>query len=170
MKLFTCQTIEPMNFNKRGHHILESIRCNGETMVNVCYPLRFDKKLGKLVPSPTVFWLVSKSMKKSISHLEERGLIPEFERIIKNNFELLESIKSQHERYRDMRWNMLTIEHQEYVKTNGWTEEFQTGIGGIRNWDAVKCLHLHYAHYCHSRDNAIGQMVSDHLIKMELTP
>ncbi len=66
-------------------------------------------------------------------------------------------MREQHERYRLLRWSLLSAEHQQYVVESGWKEKFdKTGIAGLENWVSVKCLHAHFAHFCYHGDNLIG--------------
>jgi hypothetical protein len=36
----------------------------------------------------------------------------------------------------------------------------ERGIGGLQDWDRVKCLHMHYAHHL-VRENVIGQWIAE---------
>ena len=55
--------------------------------------------------------------------------------------------------------------HDEYIALRNSLAETQTykhlgGIGGIRSFLQVKCLHAHYAHYAAGHDNIIGLDIS----------
>ena len=146
-------------YNRKGYKVLDQLYDNEFYVGDFIYPLRYNIKLDQLVPNPTIFWLESDKYHAQISNLERDGLIGKWESELAKNPEKLDLFSKQHQRYRDFRWNLLIPEHQEYVIQKGWKSKFESGIGGIRNWDSIKCLHLHFAHYCHNRDNIIGQMV-----------
>ncbi|HIC96436.1 TPA: DUF501 domain-containing protein, partial [Candidatus Bipolaricaulota bacterium] len=42
-------------------------------------------------------------------------------------------------------------------------------IGGLADWDKVKCLHLHYAHHL-ARGNIVGRWVEDRFSLKECGP
>jgi hypothetical protein len=35
------------------------------------------------------------------------------------------------------------------------------GIGGLRDWEQIRCLHMHYAHHL-CGNNVIGQWLDEH--------
>jgi hypothetical protein len=50
----------------------------------------------------------------------------------------------------------------------GYTALFDTyGIGGLRDWQQVRCLHMQYAHHL-CGENVIGQWLDQHYGLSEL--
>lgn len=138
--------------------------------VVLLYPLKSDLKAYKakqrtaIEPFPTIYWLVSKDLKARVSLLESQGKLQEIQQRLKLSIEALASIKSSHEQYASMRWNMLTENDKFLVEKMKWRYPLQNvGIGGIQDFTYVKCLHVHYAHYLGSngKENIIGHWVQE---------
>jgi hypothetical protein len=115
-------------------------------------------------PFPTIYWLICPILKKELSHLEKNGLIQKIEQdYVQENTEFAASLKKGHENYRDKRvklfekhghqWSDLAENKQEVLK--------ESGIGGIRNFSHIKCLHLHYAHHLAEKNNVIGTLIDE---------
>jgi len=115
------------------------------------------------VPFPTLFWLACDDIVRAISGLEHGGLITEIERAISNQEDLRSQVREDHLRYIEERWATLEPQEIAYIKSHGFDEKLKAcGIGGIRNFEAVKCLHLHYAHHL-ARGSAIGALIEERL-------
>lgn len=116
-------------------------------------------------PFPTTYWLTCPILKKQLSHLEKDRMIGLIEaEHLASDQELLTNLRQDHCDYRDQRvaffeetiqdWNLLPEAQQDIIKT--------TGIGGIADFDHVKCLHLHYAYHLASEASGgrtIGRLV-----------
>ena len=71
------------------------------------------------------------------------------------------ALRRDHEGYVAERWSLLDATEREEVRAAGLAEVFEKrGIGGLGNWQSVKCLHLHFAHHL-ARENAIGALLAD---------
>ena len=107
-------------------------------------------------PFPTLFWLTCPRLKKEISHLERKGTIDEWER----DGEMMEKLRDDHLRYRQMRMLLLKERHHHWREIS--LEKLrilkETGIGGVRNLNSIKCLHSHYAHFL-ADYNVVGKRV-----------
>lgn len=115
----------------------------------------------KGAPFPTLFWLTCPILKKEISHIEKDGWI---EKLEKEHFasesENLKLLKEDHLAYARERqelflktggdWAMIPSPMAEILK--------ETGIGGIHDFDHIKCFHLHYAHHL-ARGNQVGKVL-----------
>mmetsp|Transcript_26142 Transcript_26142/g.34347 ORF Transcript_26142/g.34347 Transcript_26142/m.34347 type:complete len:320 (+) Transcript_26142:42-1001(+) len=116
-------------------------------------------------PFPTIYWLSCPELKQEVSKLEKAGGVERFQKILQENPELLESMKQSHCAYEEKRWSMLQEKEKEKILSKGWLRAFEgVGIGGMRNFAAIKCLHMHYAHYLASNNNVVGSWVNDHLL------
>jgi hypothetical protein len=116
-------------------------------------------------PFPTTYWLTCPILKKELSHLEKDRMIRQLESdYLRTNIELLNNLRKDHQDYRDERisffnqtisdWDRLPLAHQEIIKT--------TGIGGIADFDHIKCLHLQYAyHLVKPGGTTIGRLVDE---------
>lgn len=112
-------------------------------------------------PFPTLYWLTCPILKKEISHIEKDGWIERIEKeYFQKDSENLKLIHDHHRNYRDQRirlfdetikdWSLLPEPMAEIIKT--------TGIGGIHDFNFIKCFHLHYAHHLVT-DNQVGKVL-----------
>lgn len=120
-------------------------------------------------PFPTLFWLCSERLKVEISHIEAAGVIKALESRLQEDPEFLAAYHRSHADYVALRWRYMTAEQQAEARRLGYDELLrQRGIGGIGNWNQVRCLHTQYAHHL-CGENVIGQWldaeygVADHL-------
>lgn len=129
----------------------------GHPAVIVNHPIR---RVGdRVTPFPTLFWLTCPQLTKAISRLEMRGLIDELDNRLENDADLADAIARDHESYRRQRWALLGQDDRQLVRDAGCAEPLEHhGIGGLRNWRSVKCLHLHFAHHLAS-ENTIGALL-----------
>jgi len=110
-------------------------------------------------PFPTLFWLSSKAIDKALARIESQGVVKELEQRIKDDPELREAHHKSHRDYIDRRWQGMTDEHKAIIEEKGFSPLFESlGIGGIKSWDQVRCLHMQYAHHLVG-DNAIGRIL-----------
>lgn len=113
-------------------------------------------------PFPTLFWLTCPEVVRQISRLEHEGWIERLEELIQSDPELRRRYHESHRAYIRERWEALSEEDRRWVEAHGLLEVFQgRGIGGLRNWDRVKCLHMHYAHYQARGENPIGKWIEE---------
>ncbi|TYB92457.1 MAG: DUF501 domain-containing protein [Kosmotoga sp.] len=106
-------------------------------------------------PFPTIFWLTCPLLHKSVSKMEEKGMIKFFEKKLKNDQKIKERFLKAHKATKEMRKFLLPKETPFWIKK----ELFSKGIGGTRNFFAVKCLHLQLANFLGGIDNPIGEEV-----------
>lgn len=108
-------------------------------------------------PFPTLFWLSSKDLYQAIAEIETSGWVKQIEAELETNDELRAAFLVNQQDYVDLRWALMRHEDQQRIEALGFTELFnQYGIGGIRHWDKVRCLHMQYAHHLAS-GNVIGE-------------
>jgi len=124
-----------------------------------------------ITPFPTMYWLTCPHISKAISELERNGYVKIFEERILNNVELTNIWYNVHEEYAIERWNLLTLEDQEYLSKERSSMKDILQYSGVAGTDhkgvraqnadrtsfvpSVKCLHSHYAHY-RSQDDTEG--------------
>lgn len=138
----------------RGAYKVEKYNSRNEPMVISVIPI-VDQK-----PFPTTFWLVSKELKKRISHLEREGLISALEDEFHQNESLLDELRQNHLDYQKERALLaktLSPEQKTAYEQHDWKK---SGIGGIADWRFIKCFHLHFAHYL-ARENIVGKIINE---------
>ncbi|MCK0767142.1 DUF501 domain-containing protein [Chromohalobacter canadensis] len=108
-------------------------------------------------PFPTHFWLCSDHLKVAISRIEAQGVIKALESRLQEEADFMAAYRHSHEDYVAQRWQTMSDAERDIVDRQGYRDLFtRRGIGGIANWDQVRCLHMQYAHHL-CGDNAIGR-------------
>ena len=149
---------------------IAAFNATGGPAVARLYPLRacIDAKKPKqratAEPFPTMFWLVCPEISARVSKLEDDGWVNKLqERLLKCDAARLE-LKRQHEAYATERWSLLVDADVEFARSRNWEAPLrEVGIAGLRNFERVKCLHAHYAHFLASGDNEVGRWVHEEL-------
>lgn len=112
-------------------------------------------------PFPTLFWLSSSSIDKALARIESQGVVKELEQRIKEDADLREAYHDSHRDYIARRWQAMSDEHKQIIEQKGFTHLFETlGIGGIKNWDQIRCLHMQYGHHL-AGNNVIGRILDE---------
>jgi len=108
-------------------------------------------------PFPTLYWLTCPIKVKAVSRLEGMGWSKIFrEKLWTKDFS--KQFYAAQEDYRRRRSR---------AAGNANHPVFSTGIGGVKELCAVKCLHAHYAHYLATGSNPVGEMVDNMLSNIE---
>lgn len=111
-------------------------------------------------PFPTFYWLSSRFLVKELSHLEAAGLIKKLEQRLQDDPALMTEYRLSHEDYIARRWAAMSQATKDEVECLGFTDVFtKRGVGGIENWQQVRCLHTQYAHHLSSGNNVIGRLL-----------
>jgi len=133
-------------------------RCpTGHPSVIKCYPLRRNSQ--RLMPFPTLYWLTCRHLCAQLSHLERDGAISTITAELAESRAMRAGLMRDHEDYIAQRWATLSPADRLLVSEHGLLEAFQSrGIGGMSNFAAIKCLHLHLAHNLVS-GSTIGRLV-----------
>lgn len=113
-------------------------------------------------PFPTLYWLSSERLKIEISHLEANGIIKQLEQQLREDSTFLAAYQDSHRRYVAERWHYMSEAQRHEVHRLGYQDVLtERGVGGISNWQQVRCLHTQYAHHLGSH-NVIGQWMDEH--------
>ncbi|MFT6914862.1 MAG: hypothetical protein ACJAWL_001161 [Motiliproteus sp.] len=106
-------------------------------------------------PFPTLYWLCSTDLDRAISRIESTGWIKQIEQELQLDTEFKERYLQNHRDYVATRAQYLSPELRQRIAELGFSEVLERyGIGGISQWDRVRCLHMQYAHYlCTEGDN-----------------
>lgn len=133
----------------------------GHPQVIRYYPLSLSAGGEVLSPFPTLYWLTCRSLIRQVSEFESYGWIGKIEERIRTDPAFKTAYHENHRQYCRERWETLNPRHREAVIEKGWEKVYrETGIGGIRDWDFVKCLHLQFAHHVGS-SNVVGEFLQD---------
>ena len=99
-------------------------------------------------PFPTLFWLSSKDLHKAINTIETSGYVKALELRIQNDENFKQELLGDQQRYKALRDKNLLEEDRLALAQAGLLDTFAGfGIGGIKQWDKVRCLHMHYAYH-----------------------
>ena len=113
-------------------------------------------------PFPTLYWLCSDLLKIEISRIEAVGVIKSLEQRLQDEPDFLAAYQQSHRDYVDARWRFMSEAQREEVARLGYTDVLtERGVGGISNWQQVRCLHTQYAHHL-CGNNVIGQWMDEH--------
>jgi hypothetical protein len=108
-------------------------------------------------PFPTLYWLCSERLKIDISRIEASGVIKQLEARLQLDADFLAAYHESHRDYVASRWRYMSEVQRREVERLGYEDVLrERGIGGIANWDQVRCLHTQYAHHL-CGNNVIGQ-------------
>ncbi len=111
------------------------------------------------VPFPTLYWLSSKELCKAIGRIEGKGWVKEIESRLQEDTELKEAFLQNQKAYVARRWELMLPQDKQRIEELGFTQMFERyGIGGISQWDKVRCLHMQYAHHL-ADGNVIGALM-----------
>ncbi len=104
-----------------------------------------------------ILWLTCPYLNKRIHELENATYIKKIKELIQNNPLFAERMLDAHADYFYMRdFIFQRYIHSGFSIDEKFTGLFRTGIGGIRDLSAIKCLHLHYCHYNLCKENIAG--------------
>lgn len=113
-------------------------------------------------PFPTLYWLCSRELTVALSHLEADGVIKRLEAYLGENEALRLAYHASHRAYVKSRWDHIGAREGDEIRRLGFEAALtERGVGGISNWDQVRCLHTQYAHHL-SDFNAIGDWIDRH--------
>ncbi|WP_417581000.1 DUF501 domain-containing protein [Nitrincola sp.] len=108
-------------------------------------------------PFPTLYWLCSQDLDKAIARIESTGWIKALEDELQQDDALRDVYRQQQIAYVEQRWQLMNAVDRAQIEALGFQELFnKLGIGGIAQWDKVRCLHMQYAHHLVA-DNLVGQ-------------
>ncbi len=130
------------------------------------YLLHPQKKI--IIPQPTRFWILNRSLRSLISRLEEKGQIKYWEEKVTQDEELFNFFVELHKKEIEIRKNIIKEANLPPYAVKKLTE---TGIGGIEKFKEkpfkVKCLHLWTAYHIGDKsfNNPIGEFVLKNILQ-----
>jgi len=121
-------------------------------------------------PFPTLYWLTCPFLSKEIGHLEAAGWVKRLENRMAEEDDLRIAMYEAHRRTCEQRDGLLSSDDRDALTEAGMLVEFhRRGIGGISDWDRLKCLHLHAAHAL-ADENAVGTIILRMVPSLECPP
>lgn len=101
-----------------------------------------------------LMWLTCPYLNFQIHELENHSFIEKIKKIIQHNVAFKNAMLNAHTHYNSIRQYIFT--KYAYSLFMQKVDDIESGIGGIRNPNGIKCLHLHFCHYNICRDNIAG--------------
>lgn len=134
---------------------IEAVACATDTGLPLVLQMR---TLVADQPFPTLYWLCGRDLCRAIGRIEDSGWVKQIEQALQDDDDLRETYLAQQQRYVARRWALMREDDRQRIEQLGFTELFDRyGIGGIAQWDKVRCLHMQYAHWLAEGDNIIGE-------------
>ena len=135
----------------RGLRTIPIRTASGEPVVLQVASLVDDK------PFPTLFWLVNPQLNIAIDRLEAAGVIGLLQQKLDAEPIYQHQLADAHRAYIQLRSCLMTDDERRRIQRLGFESVFeQRGIGGIENFNRIRCLHTYYAAHLIS-PNLIGQ-------------
>ncbi|MCK8827507.1 DUF501 domain-containing protein [Natroniella acetigena] len=113
---------------------------------------------------PTTFWLTCSELNYRIGRLEGEGMVQQIQKRIKSEQKLENKLKKAHQSYAKQRVDLADQQLLARLKEENkgqYNVLKESGVGGIMDFEGIKCLHTHYAHYLVDPINPVGQIVDD---------
>ena len=123
-----------------------------------CIAPNGKKKLNFMAISNPL-WLTCPFLNKKIHEFESNGYIKKVTSLINSDRSLIELMKNAHANYYYLRRNLYSREFGEISSIEFNTKILNSGIGGIKEIDNIKCLHQHYSHFQICEDNVAGRII-----------
>ena len=116
----------------------------------------------KIVITGNIFWLTCPKYHQAIHDLETAGWIKKLKKFISLDTDFRKSIRYATYEYQVVRKSVFkaAFSNTETLSYDNFKRNFTIGIGGLKNFFEIKCLHQHFAHYLVSGKNPLGYAVS----------
>jgi hypothetical protein len=113
-------------------------------------------------PFPTLFWLIDQRLNHAIDQVEGTGLIAQFQSRVNASEQLQAQMIEDHLAHIRLRQSFIADDLKERIEALGFSKVLsQRGIGGIADFQRIRCLHTYYASHLVS-PNTVGNMLDDH--------
>jgi hypothetical protein len=120
-------------------------------------------------PFPTLLWLIDKRLNYAIDQVEAGGLIAELQETVDSSPELQAGMAFDHQRYIELRQSYFSETQKQHIKDLGYESVLaERGIGGIVDFQRVRCLHTYYAAHL-VRSNTVGRLLDAYWQSKEVT-
>lgn len=135
-------------------------RPSGEPTVIINLPLLPHTETWQ--PFPTLYWLVDPDLNSKIANIERKGGVVEIEQAIADDNALQAAHRADNVFYAMARWAVLNEKEKQAARDLGMQDMLEhSGVGGVANHNAVKCLHAQYAFHLARRDkgSTVGRLM-----------
>ena len=108
---------------------------------------------------PTLFWLTCPYINILVARLESAGHVARCQQRMADDPELAAAMQQAHENYAKQRRDVVPQSVQASLARNYPKRHdvlMNSGVGGIRTQEGIKCLHAHLAHYLAGGPNPVG--------------
>ena len=115
-------------------------------------------------PFPTLYWLVDPTLNTTIAEIERKGGVRAIEEALAEDSELLKAHREDNASYAMARWALLDDREKQAATELGVRDMLEhSGVGGVANHDAVKCLQAQYAFHLarHKVGTTVGRLVEE---------
>ncbi len=113
-------------------------------------------------PFPTLFWLIDQRLNYAIDQVEAGGLIAHFQECVDASQTLQAEIRQDHLDHIALRASYISDELAQRIAELGYESVFATrGIGGIADFQRIRCLHTYYASHL-VVPNVIGRLLDQY--------
>lgn len=114
-----------------------------------------DKNIVNYTALSNVMWLTCPYLNDRIHELENSGQISKISSFINQDSILSSMMKDAHANFYFLR-NLLFMRFANIENIEKPENIFINGVGGTRNLDTLKCLHIHFCHYKIYKNNVAG--------------
>ncbi len=104
---------------------------------------------------PTLYYLVNKPLIEKISSLESQSYLTKLQEKVENNDDFKEELLTAQNNYMDERNSL--VANKKLSKSQ--KTALETGIGGVKDFSRIKCLHCHLAYYLATNNSPVGEQV-----------
>ncbi|MFN2340700.1 MAG: DUF501 domain-containing protein [Halanaerobium sp.] len=115
------------------------------------------------IAAPTIYWLSCPYLSYQADRLEaDSGLIVELGDRYKNDQAFRRLMNQAHRKYAASRKDILSAEQLQKAKNISedlYNTLIESGVGGIKEKEGIKCLHTHLADFLVDQFNPVGEIV-----------
>jgi len=137
-------------------------RPTGEPTVIINLPLVLKGEAWQ--PFPTLYWLIDPDLSATIADIERKGAVRAVEAALAEDDSLRAEHREDNVSYAKARWAVLNDQEKLAAEQQGMQNMLEhSGVGGVANHDAVKCLHAQYAFHLARRDQGttVGKLMQE---------
>lgn len=115
------------------------------------------------IAAPTMYWLSCPYLSYEVDRLEaESNLITELGQRLKDDPSFRNKMEQSHKKYAEKRKKLLSraqLNKAKAISDDLYQTLVNSGVGGIREKEGIKCLHTHLADYLVEQINPVGEIV-----------
>ncbi len=113
-------------------------------------------------PFPTIYWLTCPYLRYQVSRLESNGGVARFEGLLSKSPKLYAEYVEAHLKSKEK-----AVELAQNAPNSVLKRLSKCGMGGIEDFEHIKCLHMHVAYHIGGIKNPVGRMILCELKNVE---